>query len=361
MSHTVLLLGHGEEIGRRFASMLADLGFQPVAAPWRGFSPRAFGRNRPLLALADMRHGDAWPLDQACRLLRKSWGESYPVVAITVARRFQDMAALLDAGADACLAPDASAALLDRKISRCLSRRLPATPRTRDDEEEIPENLQRLFLGRSDLLRLDDIASVHPGATPRKPSYRRMAPPDQDWRGVMTSDVVDRFHAGKPDAYLRWSRLHLFRMPPPEEYAVAEKVLLRRAGPPLAAAVDRSRLPAGTDVYSLVPKDGAGAGYIACLLNSRLLDFYFNRLAAVGVDGRLRLEDIRETPVPRPGAGSTQEFARTAALLAHYGPNPQTWIDRQSKDDLWAQMETSILTLYGAAPATQNTLAALHF
>lgn len=360
MREKVLLLGTNRERGLALAKNLLTLGFEPQVAAWAGFSPRALGRNRPGLVLADMDQADATPMENLCRLIRKCWGENFPVIAVTAASRFRDLSAHLDAGADDCVSALAPAALLERKLSRCLLTRA-VIDAGGDAEEAIPENLLALFEERDGLVPLGELVGVYPGASPRRPAFRRMAPPDEEWRGVVTSEAVERFFAGKPQYYLRWTRLHLFRLPPPAEYAVAEKLLLRRAGPPLAAAVDRSRLPAGTDVYSLVPREGIAAGYVACLLNSRLLDFYFNRLAGIGSDGRLRTDIVKATPVPRPTAAAMQELSRTAALLAHYGPNPQIWIDRQSRDELWEQMENTVLTLYGADRGVREGLSALHF
>lgn len=362
MAEKILLLGHDKDAGMKLARVLSDCGYRPLAGSWKGFSPRAFGRNdRPRMILADVDRPTARPMAEFSREMRLLWGDAYPIVAVTAASKFGHISALIDAGATDCLPKKASSELLKRKIKRCLD----SLARPAEDEmaEDVSDNLANLFAFAASpaLVRLGDLVDAHAGATPRMPTYRRMAPPDEGWRGVMTADVVGRFYAGKASSYLSWNRLHLFRVPSPEEYAVEEKVLLRRAGPPLAAAVDRSRLPAGTDVYSLVPREGVSAGYVACLLNSRLLDFYFNRLVKLSADGRLRLEAIRETPVPRPDGGINRELSRTATLLAHFGSNPQSWIDRQSRDQLLEEMENAVFGLYGADDGVRRELATLHF
>lgn len=355
------MLGHGKNSGPALAGKLTELGYQPVLETWAGFTPRSFGRNRPLAILADVDKPAARPMEEFTVGIRKLWGESYPIIAVSAARKFQEVSALLDAGADDCLPKAAAGELLERKLARCLDRLAPAGGGGDELAGEVPDSLLGVFSDNPRLARLGDLVEVHAGATPRRPTFRRMAPPDQDWRGVLTSDAVDRFYVGRPTSYLSWSRLHLFRMPQPQEYAVAEKVLLCRAGPPLAAAVDRSRLPAGTDVYALVPREGTGAGYFACVLNSRLADFYFNRVASLGTDGRLRLEDIREMPVPRPSAAALQELGRVASLLAHFGANPRSWVDRQSRDELLESMENAVFSAYGADREVREGLAALHF
>ncbi|MCL2000985.1 MAG: hypothetical protein FWG74_06085 [Planctomycetes bacterium] len=359
MEEKALLLGAEEESARNLAGILAGLGLQLLAVPLAGFSPRALGRDRPRLILADADRSAAGFLDRLVRDIRKYWGARPPVLALSASRKFSDVSAILDAGVDDCLSKGAPADLAERKLHRWIAKNSPAAGIDQDDE--LPDRLLSLFTGGPDLIRLGDLATVHSGVSPRRSSWRRLAPPDSNWRGVLTADAVDRFFVGKPNSYLRWSRFHLFRLPPPEEYAVSEKVLLRRSGPPLAAAIDRSRLPAGTDVYSLVPMEGVGAGFVACLLNSRLLDFYFNRIARLGPAGRLRPEDIRGVPVPRPTPEAARELTRIATLLTHFGPNPQNWIDRQSKDELLERMENAVFDLYQADREVDEELASLYF
>lgn len=359
IADSILLLGHAKKAGLDLARSLAWLGYRPMAADWSDFSPRAYWLDRPDCILADVDQPHAKTMTEFAPWVRKLWGEAFPIIALTKSRKFKDISGLLDGGASDCLPQPPPVGLLERKITRCLANSAAPGP---DAElmEEVPRNLSALFSSRSGLVRLGDLADMHAGATPRRAWCRRLAPPDDSWRGVITSEAVDRFFVGKPSGYLLWSRFHLFRVPSPEEYSVPEKVLLRRSGPPLAAAVDRSRLPAGTDVYSLVPREGTSAGYLACLLNSRLLDFYFNRFAGAA-DGRLRLDALRETPVPVPAPASARELSRLATLLAHFGPNPEGWTDRQSKDELWEQMEDVVFGLYGADRETKDELAALHF
>lgn len=357
MADAILLLGHERRSGLALARMLAKAGWRPLAADWGEFSPRAHRRDKPALILADVDQPHAAPLAEFAAWVRAMWGEKYPIIAVTASRKFGDAAALVDAGADDCLPHYPAQALLERKIDRCLRSRKAAPS---EMMEEVPESLLELFARGEGLGKLADLADVYPGATPRTPWCRRLAPPDDSWRGVISSEAVDRFHVGKPDGYLFWSRFHLFRVPAPEEYSVPEKVLLARAGPPLTAAVDRSRLPAGTDVYSLVPREGVGAGFLACVLNSRLLDFYFNRFAGAD-DGRLRIEAIRDTPVPRPSPEAVRETGRLSRLLAHFGPNPRGWTDRRSKEELWERMEELVFGLYGVGREARSGLAALHF
>lgn len=356
----VLLLGHEKEHGLRLVRVLSDAGYEPVADSWAEFNPRAYGRKKPRLVLADVDDPGApgsSEFEGFCRTLRKAWGEDYPLLATAHSNKFADAAKILDAGATDYLPKNAAPDRVGDKIAKWMRDSL-----LKNADGEVPEKLLELFVG-DQLVKLADIADIYPGASPRRAWCRRMAPPDDGWRGVVGADAVDRFFVGRPSGYLLWSRFHLFRLPAPREYSVPEKVLLSRIGPPLAAAVDRSRSPAGGDVYSIVPKEGVSAGFIACVLNSRLMDFYFNRLVggAGSSGGRLRPESLKSAPFPRPSESVLQELNRASALLSHFGPNPQSWIDRQSKDELWLRMEDAVFAAFGAGEEAKESLAALHF
>ena len=359
MAERALILGNGGKAAAGLAAILARLGVMPDRADWKGFSPRAWrGRERPVLAILDIDDPLAPPLPAGVAAIKRL-GNGVSLLALTGSRSFRNLAAALDAGADDCLPKTGPAALWERKLLRILAERRP--PPATELTDEIPAALFGVFRGGSDLIRLGDIASVYPGVSPRLPRWRRLAPPDSSWRGVVDADAVDCFLSGRPRVFLSWNRLHLFRMPPPEEYDVPEKVLLRRVGPPLAAAVDRSRSPAGIGLYSIVPGDGVSAGCVACLLNSRLADFYFNRLAMNGLEGRLRLDVVRNFPVPRPAPAASAELARIAVMLAHFGPSPQTWIDRRGKVEHRERMEDIVFELYGAGQDIREELSVLHF
>lgn len=358
MPEKILLLGHERQRGLELARNLITLGFHPLAEDWDTFAPRRRHRDRPAAIVVDMDNPRGKPLGEIVPRIKRYWGAAFPVVAMAESKKFQVSSAFIEDGADDFIHKGAPAGLIEKKLRSCIAK--ATRPSLSELCDELPSDLLRVFTGNGRLVRLGDVAAIHPGAAPRRSWCRRMAPPDDDWRGVATGTTVDKFHAGKAGEYLLWSRLHLFRVPAREEYAVPEKVLLCRNAPPLRAAVDRSGLPAGADVYSIVPGENAGAGWLACILNSRLMDFYFNRLAR-NDDGRLRLDVLRQTPVPPPTAEGVAELGRIATLLSHFGPSPQSWIDRQTKDELWERMEETVFGLYGADRAAREGLTALHF
>ncbi len=358
MSDKILLLGHERKYGLELVRLLKTMGHYPVAQAWESFSPRSFGRDRPELIIADVDTPSAPPMREFSPLVRKVWGRDFPILAVSRSGKCAAVEALLESGASDFLKKESPLPLAEKKIARCLE---PGNARPSHPlSEDIPPALANLFLDNPRLHRLRDLADLHAGATPRRPWCRRHAPPDKQWRGVATAASIGRFQVGKPVEYLLWSRFHMFRMPAPAEYAVPEKVLLSRYGPPLLAAVDRGKLPAGSDVYALIPRDGINAGYIACLLNSRLLDFYCNRLASCP-DGHLRAETLRDLPVPKPNPETAPEFIRASSMLTHFGPNPESWIDRQSREEWWQRLDDLVAEAYGAGREAREGLRALHF
>lgn len=359
MTEKVLLLGLERKGGLRLARILIEMGLEPVVDDWKGFNPRSYVRfMRPRMLVADCDNSESGVFGEFCTGVRRVWGEEFPVVAMSRSRKFGRVAELVDSGADGCISPDEAEGVIRRRIASCLEGR--SAPGAGELTEEVPGSLMGLFFGNGDLMKLGDLAAVYSGVSPRSGWSRRTAPPDESWRGVITADMLGRFHIGEVSSYLLWSKLHLFRVPGVGEYSVREKVVVSRVGPPLTAAVDRSGRPVGGDVYSVIPVEGVGAGYLACLLNSRLLDFYFNRVLGVG-DGRLRAEGIRGVPVPRPEKGLVREFERFSALLAHFGPSPESWLDRERREEVREEMEEAVFSAYGVGVEARAGLAGLHF
>ncbi len=357
------MLGYKKIEGLTLAAMAVQLDLEPAAASLANFQPQSLSKKaRPDIVMLDLDGRPEFPVEPFCRELRRCFGDALPILATTAARKFAVLSALLDAGISDCLPREVDEEVFQRKIKRWLGDAAAEQWATHFDDEEIPEDLMRAFSQTRSWRTLGDLAAIYPGAAPRKPAFRRMAPPDAGWRGVLMAEGIERFSPGRPQLYLRWSRLHLFRLPGREEYAVREKVVVRRAGPPVVAAVDRSGAPVGADAYALVPGNGIPAGFVACLLNSRLADFYFNRLLAAEIaGGHLRADVLRRLPVPDVSPEVMQELARTAGLLGHFGINPQSWIDRQRRDELVDVMEERIFALYGLDEAAREELSVLHF
>ncbi|MDR0363252.1 MAG: hypothetical protein LBJ46_11305 [Planctomycetota bacterium] len=357
MNSEILVLGLEKSDGLLVATCLTRMNMEPSLADWLRFKPKSRSRRPPLAAVVGGENLEPGTEAEAFSRLRRYFGAAFPIIAVGRSNKFGDFAALIDAGADDCLPPRPDPDMVCRKLLRRLA---DANAGSIFSEDDAPEALLTAFSAAEREGTLGDRVKVHPGAAPRLPRFRRLAPPDAGWRGVLTADLVERYSVSRPDSYLSWNRLHLFRLPDPSEYAVREKVVLRRAGPPMAAAVDRSGLPGGPDVYLVVPPEGVPAGFLCALLNSRLADFYFNRLASAE-GGRLRLDAIRRFPIPDIDRRAMNDLSKIAGLLAHYGANPKSWIDRQTRDELADKAEEMVFDMYGVHPGARRELEALHF
>jgi|GEM_PF-2160806 len=363
MDKKILLIGHEKVAGLALAAMAIQNDLTPAASAWGRFNIKDLGRrNRPNLVVAAMDTFPGESPESFCQALRARCGERLPIFATLESKKFVAVSRLLDAGFTDCLPPVPDDELFNRKVTRALDDRNGAQPYLFDSEDEIPEALVKVFEGCSGGMTLGDVATVHCGAAPRYRFFRRMAPPDDGWRKVISAENISRFSVSGERIYLSWSRLHLFRLPHPEEYAVREKVVVRRAGPPIMAAVDRTGGPISQDVYSLVPVEGVPAGFIACLLNSRIADFYFNRmLDTTATAGRLKPALLRNFPLPEPDPDVMLELSKASGLLGHFGQNPQSWTDRQRRDEIVQTMEEKLFMLYGVDSEARQGLEALHY
>ncbi len=363
MDKKILLIGHEKVAGLALAAMAIQNDLTPVASSWGSFTIKDLGRrNRPNLVIAAMDDFPAESPETFCQALRTRCGENLPIFATLESKKFVAISRLLDAGFTDCLPPLPDEELFSRKVTRALVNPSGAQPYLFDAEDEIPEALVKVFEKCSGGMTLGDVTAVHCGVAPRYRFFRRMAPPDAGWRKVISGENISRFAVSGERIYLSWSRLHLFRLPNPAEYAVREKVVVRRAGPPIVAAVDRTGGPIGQDVYSLVPVEGVPAGFIACLLNSRIADFYFNRmLDTTRTAGRLKPALFRNFPLPEPDPDIMLELSKASGLLGHFGQNPQSWVDRQRRDEIVHDVEEKLFMLYGVGSEARQGLEALHY
>lgn len=358
MAGKILVLGFEERKSRALEQFTAGMGYMTATASWDGFHPRRLGRERIDLALVDADARGELSLADICLSLRKRYGENLPVLAFHASRRFADLEEMIGSGVTDCLPGRPTRQLLERKLVRWLPD--PEAERSEAVDEPPPVGLVEAFRRAGTLSRLGDLADIHVGVAPRQPTYRRLAPPDDSWLAVIPATAVGRFQIDRRRDYLSWNRRHLFRMPDAGEYNAPEKVVLTQNGPPLAAALDRSRSPIGHGLYAIVPRENVLAGFLACVLNSRLVDFYYNRLAKPR-GAALRPEDLRSLPLPLPGRDTQAEMSRNAVLLTHFGPSPAGWIDRRRCEEMREATEEAVFSLYGLKAAERAELAALHF
>ncbi|MCX7934688.1 MAG: hypothetical protein N3A66_05445 [Planctomycetota bacterium] len=218
---------------------------------------------------------------------------------------------------------------------------------------DVPPELLAVFnAARATAPRLGDVAEVFAGVMPRREAFRRLAKPGPGWAAAISAESVSKFYVAEPQIFVRLDRMALMRLPKAEEYDQPEKVVLRRVGPPVIAAVDRSRCLVYGDVYAIVPVSGLLCGYLAAALNSRAVDFYLNRirpLAAAPAGAYLRQVDIEAIPLPVPSLAQQREIDNLVANLAVLNEPAFQQRSHEGRIRLEMQIEQAIFRVYGLA------------
>jgi hypothetical protein len=81
--------------------------------------------------------------------------------------------------------------------------------------------------------------------------------------------------------------------------------MVHSSGPPLKAAIDREGRYFGRSSYAIIPKVDVELEAICVYLNSRMVDFYFNKIFVAPEASRhqagsyLRTLDLKELPIPK--------------------------------------------------------------
>mgnify|MGYP000086802210 CR=1 FL=1 len=227
-----------------------------------------------------------------------------------------------------------------------------------------PEILDVYNVVRASAPRLGDVAEVFPGVMPRRDSFRRLARPGPQWAPVISADAIRRFYVAEPNMFVRMDRMAVMRLPKSEEYNQPEKVVLRRVGPPAVAALDHSRCAVYCDAYAIVPVSGILCGYLTAALNSRVVDFYLNRvrpLAGAPSGAYLRQVDIEAIPLPVPSLARQREIANLAANLAVLNDPVFKERSHEGRLRLEAQIEHAIFRIYGMSSHHIARLAKMGF
>lgn len=286
-----------------------------------------------------------------------------PIIALARSTRLGDAEKLFDLGVSDCVAKPVPPGRLAWKLERCLKAAPGGNRRQIKNElgdsgesgdprgpEPAPEFLREIFarVGRRGA-RLGEVARINSGVSVRHPTFRRMAPPTAEWLGLLDADSLGIFRIGRPSWFVKFTPEALARRPAPGEFR-PEKVLVRRVAPPVAAAVDDTGQPFGADLLGVIAGPGINNGYLACVLNSRLANFWFNRLWERGARGgatTLSAADLGALPLAMPSANDGTYFHRAAKLMAFYGPRPASSADRRRREELWREVNARLFALFG--------------
>ncbi len=304
-------------------------------------------------------------VEGVCRRLRMSLRhQDIPILAISASQKISEVEAWFRSGVDAFLTKPFSLEALLHKIDHLL-KASEAKTEAEDEIARVPEELREAYNRIPEMSRrLGDMAEVYSGLAPREKRYRRPSSPGRNWAPVLTGEALSAFHLGDEWAFMPLEKWALLRMPAATEYDQPEKVVLQRSAPPLTAAVDRTRSPIANELYSVVPARGLLCGYLACLFNSRLMDFYLHRIQPVPntpAGSFLKRIQIEALPVIVPAEEKQEELAAIERKLAARELRPTAPQRRLERANLLRDMNRIIFAIYGFSPAEIMRLGDLHF
>lgn len=351
MSLRVLVYDHDTRRGKAICNALQAAGVTPV----RGRDLVASRGKQEFDAVIAATSESTVALEDLCRRFQQA---EVPVVAINESRSLADAERLFHAGATACLS---SPTRLDRLVK--------TVKRLASDGENtataVPKPLRLIYeAALSEGAALGDMAEIHPGVSSRHDHFKRGAAPSEAWRPVLTEDLVRPFSVGEAHLYLRFDRQGLVRVPPSSEYNHPVKVVVARTGPPVACAVDTSGRPVASGLYSILPAKGLLCGYLCALLNSRIVDFYLNRirpLEGAPSGNYLRAIDLEAIPVRVPPMDVQSSLSAFADTLREIGPNPVTHKGRVLRVRALRELNHLLFDVYGFGPDELKLLKGMHF
>jgi len=178
---------------------------------------------------------------------------------------------------------------------------LHVTPKVEGRAKKIVD----LILERTkDWPRLGDVVDIEEGITMDHPEkhLKSKRNSDSDVLFLLNGQIQNYFFKGnasfwKPDADL------ILSGPSQTFLKKTPRLMVHSSGPPIKAAVDREGRYFGRSSYALLPKQEFELECVAAYLNSRMVDFYFNKIFTpvkgdTNSGSYLRSLDLKKCPFP---------------------------------------------------------------
>jgi CheY-like chemotaxis protein len=361
MVASVLLVDSHEKLRKALRQSFGRSGYTVFEAENSEDGLRAARYRQPDAVVLDL-NGEV-ESEEFCRRFRSADSTLHiPILVLSTSGNLAVAERIFSAGADAYLAKPFRVEMLLSKIANLVNRE---SSESGDNLGGVPEELKEAYSEiREKGGKLGDMAEIFSGVSVRGSHYRRAASPGLEWLATLHGENVQAFRVTESQQYLFFDKRGMFRVPSLEEYDQPEKVVLHRTAPPIIAAVDTTRSPISSDLYSIIPARGLQCGYLACLLNSRLMDFYFNRIRPItsaAAGAYLRRVDLEAVPVILPSKSLQDRLSAAARELGRLGANPASPIARGQRNRLLQDVNLEIFEAYGFSPAAINRLGELHF
>lgn len=363
MMGRILLIDDNQDSVGQIRGGLSRMGHEVVESSGADAGYAIARRISPDAVVLNMDLADGRSRDLCQKLHTGKKTADIPVVALSSSCNMGEVEKIFSLGARACFSRPINIKHLVKKIDELLAGELPEEG---GDSLDAPPELRAVFTNalQTNGGRLGDMAEVFHGVSVRDHTFRRMAPPADNWWPVITEDLIAPFTVAPSETYVRFDRVGLLRVPDRDEYNLPQKVVLSRTAPPVAAALDRSRMPVSAGVYSIVPARGLEPAYLTCLLGSRLMDFYFNRIRPLGSNPGgtfLRAVDIEAVPVIVADSTMQARFVPLERDLHEIGHRPRTQAGRIQRARILKTLNELVFGIYGLDDGLVHRLSELHF
>lgn len=265
-------------------------------------------------------------------------------------------------GIDECLNRPFRMGMLIDKVSSLLE---ISEERETWDEDLVPPLIRETINTIRDSGRLlGDVCEIFSGIAARDSKARRVISPGSDWTPTLINDSIDNFYVGKEREYYLFRKDMLRRVPNENEYAVPEKVVLKRTISPICAGLDTSGLPYSSELYGIQTVKGFHPGALCCILNSRYANYYFQRYRppAEGLRGvYISRTDIEGLPIMIPPEKEQKRLVEIARKLCVIPPRPKSPTQAIERGKLLAEANQAVFSLFGFSDEAVALFSASHF
>lgn len=322
---------------------------------------RLFPDGHPGVVLVDQILGDEH-LYKTCQAIRKVAPKSF-MVALQNKNPVATTQAISEGGYDLVLNRDIPVDKIVERVLRCNG--LGAVPPLEGRAQRLRDRFESITASWP---KLGEKCQVHEGIMLQNP---------KDWiHPEKTSDLdvgfvmngqIGPYLVEKRKAFWTRNEASILSAPDKSILELQNKLLIYHRAPPVRAAVDREGRYFGPSHYCISPGDrNIGIEDLCCLMNSRMMDFYFHTVFVPGESGAkmsssIRSFDLKQIPLP-PAivAGTSPEVmdrVKELELLLHSGAGGRH--DRVL--ELKQQLDEKVFEWFGLNAEDRELLERLHF
>jgi adenine-specific DNA-methyltransferase len=142
---------------------------------------------------------------------------------------------------------------------------------------------------------------------------------NSNYKKYLQGKHIDKYALYPKELYINFIKEELHSNTDEDVYLQKEKILVRKTGNKLIAVLDTEKFYTDQSIYNLYPKKGKSVNMnVVCgLLNSKLLDYYFNKKMITNPDVFPYIKGIhlKKLPLKFPKATYTANFANVVGYI----------------------------------------------